>query len=135
MLFNSPAYGVFLLATFAAFWLVHKHRLARVVLLVLASYGFYFYGTYDAAREQPVPLGPLGWSILCLGIIFVGSTIDFWVGKGLGRAKNPPARKALLLTSIVYYLGVLSVFKYWNFAFDGVADLAHAVGLPLSPVH
>jgi len=135
MLFNSPAYGVFLLATFAAFWLVHKHRLARVVLLVLASYGFYFYGTYDAAREHTVPLGPLGWSFLCLGIIFVGSTIDFWVGKGLGRAKNPTARKALLLTSIVYYLGVLSVFKYWNFAFDGVADLAHAIGLPLSPVH
>lgn len=135
MLFNSPAYGVFLLFTFAAFWLVRRQRLLRVLLLTVASYGFYFYGTYDAAREQPVPMGPLPWSVLCLAIIFVGSTIDFWVGKRLGKTESPRARKALLLVSVVYYLGVLSIFKYWNFAFDSVADLAHALGLPLSPVH
>jgi hypothetical protein len=135
MLFNSPAYGAFLLATFALFWLVHRHRLARVLLLTIASYGFYFFGTLEASREQPVPLGPMAWSALCLGIIFAGSTIDFWVGRKLGKTVSPRARKALLLVSIVYYLGVLSVFKYWNFAFDALAQLAHAVGLPLSPLH
>ena len=135
MLFNSPMFGAFLIATFAIFWLLKRHRLPRVLFLVGASYGFYFYGTYDAAREQPVPMGPFAWSVLCLGIIFVGSTIDFWVGKQLGKTTHPTGRKALLLLSIVYYLGVLSVFKYWNFAFDSIAELAHALGVPLSPVH
>ncbi len=135
MLFNSPTYGVFLLGTFVVFWLVRRNRIARSLLLVGASYGFYFYGTFDAAREQPVPLGPLGWSVLCLAIIFVGSTLDFWVGKQLGKTESPGRRKALLLMSIFYYLGVLSIFKYWNFAFDSIADLMSALGVPFSPVH
>jgi D-alanyl-lipoteichoic acid acyltransferase DltB (MBOAT superfamily) len=135
MLFNSPLYGVFLLATFAVFWLLYRRRLPRALFLVLASYGFYFYGTYDVAQTEPVPLGPLGWSVLCLGIIFVGSTIDFWVGRALGRTERPAARKALLLVSLVYYLGVLSVFKYWNFAADSLAALFAFAGVAVNATH
>src|ERR1700689_4709855 len=97
MLFNSALYGAFLLATFAVFWLLRDRRLPRALFLVVASYGFYFYGTWDAAIEEEVPLGAIGWSILCLGIIFVGSTLDFWIGQALGRTERPRARKALLL--------------------------------------
>lgn len=135
MLFNSALYGVFLLATFAVFWLLHARRLLRTLFLVLASYGFYFYGTYDAATEQDVPLGPLGWSLLCLGIIFVGSSLDFWIGRMLGKTEDPRARKALLLVSIVYYLGVLSVFKYWNFAIDSFAAVLSSLGAHVRPAH
>ncbi|MFO0679652.1 MAG: MBOAT family O-acyltransferase [Polyangiaceae bacterium] len=120
MLFNSPLYGAFLLVTFVVFWAIRKHRLARVVFLTLASYGFYFYGTYDTANEQGAPLGPFGWAILCLGIIFVGSTLDFWIGRALGKVEKPSLRKALLLLSVVYYLGVLAIFKYWDFAMETV---------------
>ena len=135
MLFNSPLYGVFLLATFCVFWLLRKHRIARVLFLVAASYGFYFYGTYDAARDQPVPLTPLGWSTLCLAIIFVGSTLDFWIGRALGKIEDRRARLALLLVSIVYYLGVLAVFKYFNFFVDNVAQIAARLGTPIKPTH
>jgi alginate O-acetyltransferase complex protein AlgI len=135
MLFNSPLYGVFLLATFAVFWLLYRHRLPRALFLVLASYGFYFYGTWDAAATEDVPLGPWGWAVLCLGIIFVGSTIDYWVGRALGKTRHPHARKALLLISIVYYLGVLSVFKYWNFAADSFTALLELAGVKVSPTH
>jgi D-alanyl-lipoteichoic acid acyltransferase DltB (MBOAT superfamily) len=82
-----------------------------------------------------VPLGPLAWSTLCLGVIFVGSSLDYWIGRALGRAENAFARKALLLTSIVYYLGVLSVFKYFNFFVDNVAELARLLHLPMRAVH
>jgi alginate O-acetyltransferase complex protein AlgI len=135
MLFNSALYGVFLLATFGVFWLLHADRLLRAAFLVLASYGFYFYGTWDAATQEAVPLGPLGWSLLCLGVIFVGSTLDYWIGRALGRTKSEAARKALLLTSIVYYLGVLSIFKYWNFGVDSVTSLLGAVGVHATPTH
>jgi D-alanyl-lipoteichoic acid acyltransferase DltB (MBOAT superfamily) len=135
MLFNSPLYGAFLLATFVVFWLIRRYRLPRVLFLILASYGFYFYGTWDTAKAQEVPLGPFGWSVLCLGVIFVGSSLDFWIGRALGRIENRHARRALLLVSIFYYLGVLSVFKYWNFAADTFADVARALGGHVSPTH
>jgi alginate O-acetyltransferase complex protein AlgI len=135
MLFNSPLYGIFLVATFIVFWLIRRYRLPRVLFLILASYGFYFYGTYDAAVTQDVPLGPFGWATLCLGVIFVGSSLDFWIGRALGKLENRHARLALLLVSIFYYLGVLSIFKYWNFAADTFADLARALGGRVSPTH
>jgi alginate O-acetyltransferase complex protein AlgI len=128
MLFNSPLYGVFLVGTWVAFWALRERRLPRVLLLVGASYAFYFYGTWDAAREEQVPLRPVGWALLCLGIIFVGSTIDFFVGRTLARTERPAARNALLLVSLAYYLGVLGVFKYWNFAAESFASLFAAVG-------
>jgi len=135
MLFNSSLYGAFLLATFVVFWSLRTKRLARSIFLVLASYGFYLFGTWDAAREQAVPLGPIGWSILCLGIIFVGSTLDYFLGRMLGRVDDPKKRKALLLVSVVYYLGVLSLFKYFNFAIDSFHDLLALFGVDVAVTH
>jgi alginate O-acetyltransferase complex protein AlgI len=135
MLFNSPLYGAFLVATFAVFWILRRGHRARILFLIAASYAFYFYGTYDAARDEPVPLTPIGWSAMCLGIIFVGSSLDFYIGRALGKIQKPRARLALLLVSIVYYLGVLSIFKYWNFGADTVADVTRVLGLHVKVTH
>jgi len=135
MLFNSALYGVFLLCTYAVFWALRSRRAARALFLVLASYAFYFFGTYDTAKEQNPPFGPWGWSALCLAIIFFGSTLDFAIGRKLGSTEDPKKRKALLLVSIVYYLGVLALFKYFNFAVDSFADLFRAFGVHINPVH
>jgi D-alanyl-lipoteichoic acid acyltransferase DltB (MBOAT superfamily) len=128
MLFNSPVYGVFLLVTYVVYWGLRRHRLPRTIFLAIASYLFYVVGTYDAATEQEVPFGAIGWTALCVAIIFLGSSLDFFIGKKLGRTEDPTQRKALLLVSIVYYLGVLAVFKYFNFFVDSFASLAHALG-------
>jgi alginate O-acetyltransferase complex protein AlgI len=82
-----------------------------------------------------VPLGPIGWSTLCLGIIFVGSSLDFQIGKALAKTEAPRSRKALLLCSIVYYLGVLSLFKYFNFAADSITHALHVFGVRINPLH
>ncbi len=128
MLFNSPLYGAFLLGTWCLFWLFRRARAARALFLVLASYAFYFYGTWDAAQGEAVPLAAGWWAFSCLGVIFVGSSIDFVVGRMLGKVAHQGGRNALLLVSIVYYLGVLAIFKYWNFAADSLASLLAAVG-------
>jgi alginate O-acetyltransferase complex protein AlgI len=135
MLFNSALYGAFLLGALAVFWLLHAQRVARGLFLVVASYGFYFYGTWDAATQEEVPFGALGWSVLCLGIIFVGSTLDYWIGRALGRTEDPRLRRALLLVSVVYYLGVLAIFKYFNFAADTFASLLSALGVSSAAAH
>ena len=135
MLFASPLYGVFLFVTYVAFWALRRRSILRPLFLTAASYLFYFVGTYDAAVDQEVPLGPLGWTLLCVAIIFVGSSLDFYVGRMLGRTENPHARRALLLISVVYYLGVLSVFKYFNFAVDSCAAVMSWAGVNVSPTH
>ncbi len=133
MLFNSPLYGVFLVGTWAAFWLLGpRRRAARALFLVGASYAFYFYGTWDAARDESLPLTASRWALLCLGVIFAGSTIDFFVGRALARVTRPAARNVLLCVSLGYYLGVLSFFKYWNFAAESLASIAAAMGAHLS---
>jgi D-alanyl-lipoteichoic acid acyltransferase DltB (MBOAT superfamily) len=135
MLFASPLYGFFLGITWVGFWVLRRWGRARALARVLASYAFYFYGTWDAATREPVPLRPVGWAVLCLAVIFGGSTVDFFVGLALARSRRRWARNALLLTSIVYYLGVLSIFKYWSFAADAVASLSAALGLHASVPH
>jgi D-alanyl-lipoteichoic acid acyltransferase DltB (MBOAT superfamily) len=129
MLFNTPLYGVFLVGAWAVFWLLGaRRRAARALFLVGASYAFYFYGTWDAAQGESLPLTAPHWALLCLAVIFVGSTIDFYVGRALARVTRPAARNALLGVSLAYYLGVLAFFKYWNFAADSLASLAAALG-------
>jgi alginate O-acetyltransferase complex protein AlgI len=135
MLFNSPLYGAFLIATWVVFWLLRRVRLARAFFLVVASYAFYFFGTWEAARDEPVPLAPVWWAVLCLGVIFVGSTLDFFVGGLIPRARTRAARNALLFVSIAYYLGVLACFKYWNFAADSLASLLAALGARVHVTH
>src|SRR6202008_4168580 len=107
----------------------------RPLFLTAASYLFYFVGTYDSAVDQEVPLGPLRWTLLCVAIIFVGSSLDFFVGRMLGRTENPHARRALLLVSVVYYLGVLSIFKYFNFVIDSFVAVMSWAGVTVSPTH
>jgi D-alanyl-lipoteichoic acid acyltransferase DltB (MBOAT superfamily) len=135
MLFNSPLYGVFLVTTWAIFWLLRRAHGPRALFLVGASYLFYFYGTWEAAKDEAVPLAAPWWALLCLAVIFVGSTIDFWIGRALARVTRPAARNALLLASIGYYLGVLAFFKYWNFAADSIAALLAAVGAHVQVTH
>jgi alginate O-acetyltransferase complex protein AlgI len=135
MLFNSPFYGVFLGATWIVFWLLRHQRTARALFLVVASYVFYFYGTWSAARDEPVPLSPVAWAVLCMAILFVGSTVDFFVGRALANIRRRAARNALLLVSILYYIGVLALFKYFNFAIDSVASIASAFGVHIAPTH
>jgi len=136
MLFNSPLYGVFLAGTWGVFWLLGpRRRAARALFLVGASYAFYFYGTWDAAEGESLPLSAPRWALLCLGVIFVGSTIDFSVGLALARVTRPAARNALLCVSLVYYLGVLAFFKYANFAVESLSSIAAAVGAHVTVTH
>jgi alginate O-acetyltransferase complex protein AlgI len=135
MLFNSALYGVFLLGTYVVFWLSAARPRLRTLFLVAASYAFYFYGTYDAARDEEVPFGPVLWSVLCLAIIFLGSTLDYGIGRGLEKTDDPRKRKALLIVSLLYYGGVLSLFKYFNFAADSISAALHAAGVNVNPIH
>ena len=117
MLFNSAQYALFLIVVFFGFWGMARYRLLRTVFLLGASYYFYAH-----------------WNWRYLGLIFLSSTVDYLVGRGLAAKDDPGRRKQLLLCSIVFNLGVLCAFKYFNFFSDSVGSLAALLGIELDPV-
>ncbi|SEM30190.1 D-alanyl-lipoteichoic acid acyltransferase DltB, MBOAT superfamily [Stigmatella aurantiaca] len=92
---TSLPYLVFLALTFALYWAVHRHRVARLGVLLAASVCFY-----------------VAWTPLPIIVFFVGAGFDHLVVKGLARAQSPRVRKALVTASVVFNLGLLGSFKY-----------------------
>ena len=107
MAFNSFEFALFLPIVFALYWGVFKNKLnLQNAFLVVVSY--IFYGAWD-------------WRFL--GLIFFSSLVDFTIGKKMGDTENEDHRKYLLWISLAVNLGLLGVFKYYNFFADSLADL------------
>ena len=108
MLFNTPAFFLFLVVVFAVYWAVGKCHVQNQLLLA-ASY--VFYACWD-------------WRFLAL---LVGlSAVTHLVAKAGGK-------KSIWLICVVG-LGTLGLFKYFNFFSTSFAALSAAVGLQWSPV-
>lgn len=98
MLFNSENFLFFFVLVFAIYWFVLKGIRSRNVFLILASY--YFYACWD-------------WRFL--GLIVLSSLIDYCVGLQLGKTSSQRTRRIFLGLSLVCNLGILGIFKYYDF--------------------
>ncbi|WP_221392632.1 MBOAT family protein [Dyadobacter sp. NIV53] len=112
MLFNSISFVFFfVIVTTLYFLLPHKYRW---FLLLVASCIFYM-------AFVPVYILILGFTIV----------IDYFAGIYIEKAAG--ARRKLLLTvSLVANVGILAIFKYFNFISANLTDLLHTLGLPVS---
>ncbi len=102
MPFNSIDYAIFLPIVFILYWFVAYKNLRIQNALVLAS-SMLFYGWWD-------------WRFLVL--VWISTIVDFSVGLCLQGQNNQAKRKLLLWTSITTNLGLLGLFKYYNFFID-----------------
>ncbi|MBJ6367911.1 MBOAT family O-acyltransferase [Snuella sedimenti] len=99
MLFNSLDFALFLPVVFLLYWFtVQRHLKVQNVLIVVASY--VFYGWWD-------------WRFL--GLIAFSTIVDYTIGLLLAKQSSPVKRKGLLWASIIINIGLLGVFKYYNF--------------------
>jgi alginate O-acetyltransferase complex protein AlgI len=96
VLFNSWQYVLFLPLVVALHFAV-PHRLRWAVLL-LASYVFY-----------------ACWEPAYLVLIVASTVVDYGAGRGMGSARTPGRKRALLCLSLLANLGLLFAFKYWDF--------------------
>jgi alginate O-acetyltransferase complex protein AlgI len=113
VLFNSLAYLIFLPVTWVIFWAIPARR--RLEWMLIASYVFY-----------------ASWSIPYAAMIFGLVVVNYVFGLVLGRATT--RRRALLGVFIALDLGVLGIFKYYDFFVGSVAGVANAVvGADLDP--
>ena len=107
MLFNSLQYLVFFPVVVCLYFLL-PHRY-RWMLLLAASW--YFYAC---------------WKVKYLGLLFLTTTVDYTAARLIERARAPRARRLLLMTSLAMNLGLLFLFKYFNFVNDSLnAAFAH----------
>jgi alginate O-acetyltransferase complex protein AlgI len=114
VLFTSLEYLVFLPLAFAAFWTLKSRR---VELLLVASYIFY-----------------ASWSIPYALLVFGMAVSNYIFGLIIGRA-GQGSKRLLLIVFVAFDLGVLALFKYWDFAAANIWPLAHTfLGVTADPV-
>ncbi len=112
MLFNSLEFLLFLPIVFVLYWFVCQNRVKWQNALVLVS-SYIFYGWWDERF---------------LILIFLSTVVDFTIGLSMSRQQEPQKRKLLLWGSILFNLGVLGFFKYYNFFIDSWIDLCSGFG-------
>jgi alginate O-acetyltransferase complex protein AlgI len=112
MLFNSIEFAIFLPVVFFLYWLLANRNLHfQNILLLLASY--FFYGWWD-------------WRFLLLLIAI--SIFNYLVGIRIGVNEIEKRRKIWLIIGLIINIGILSVFKYFNFFIDSFIDFISIIG-------
>ena len=111
MYFNSTVYGLFFVTVFVLYWLLRRNRTARYALLLVASW--FFYGS---------------WNWKYLSLIWISTLLDYWISGRLAELDrtdlaNAAKRRGLLLVSLVGNLGILGVFKYYDFFRNNIEDV------------
>ena len=114
MLFNSFEYLLFLPIVFLLYWFVFdyalrscKHQLLwQNFFVFIASY--IFYGWWD-------------WRFLIL--IAITTTLSFLSGLGIELAPTQRGKKAVMIANIVVNLGILGIYKYYDFFAREFAEL------------
>jgi len=114
MLFCSLAYLGFFAAVFVLYWALPWHR-ARIGLLLVASFLFY-----------------ASWNRWLAVLVFVCTTMDYVLARGMDAWTAPRRRRLLLAVSLCVNLGLLAYFKYTNFFLQSLEDGLHAAGLHAS---
>lgn len=113
MIFTEAIFFVFLVAVFAAYWLLKKHREWQLRLLLVAS--AIFYGWWD-------------WRFLLLigTVVLISWVTAQQVSK---HQEGASSRRAWLIFGVTSSLTILGVFKYFNFFADSSIAMLQAIGL------
>ena len=143
MLFNTLAFAKFFIFVFTVSWLLARWPRARFGFLATMSYVFYagldvFSAKFlGGVREQGLfaALRLSAPHLVFVPIVFIGSTVDYWLAVWLARTEDPSKRKRALFVTIAMNASVLLVFKYYNFVLDQLEGLAHVVHAPFPNLH
>ena len=116
MLFNSFEFFLFLPVVFVLYWFVLNKSLKWQNALVLAA-SYFFYGW---------------WSWAFMALLMASTLLDYLYGFGVAAVDRKKA-KLFLWLSVVNNLGILGVFKYYNFFALEVQQGLDLLGLQTNP--
>ena len=112
MIFTEFRFILFFLIAFGVHWSLRVNWMRKVWLLA-CSYAFY-----------------AAWDWRFLSLIITSTLVDYVVGLALQRSDRHRVRAAWLVLSLVVNLGLLGVFKYFNFFVASGAELLGFLGIP-----
>jgi alginate O-acetyltransferase complex protein AlgI len=116
MTFNSVAFAIFLTVVFSLYWFITNNSLkAQNILLLFASY--FFYGWWD-------------WRFMVLLVCL--SVLNYFIAIRIDKNELKKRRKMWLLAALFINIGILGVFKYFNFFIDSFIDLISFTGYNLA---
>ena len=106
MLFNSFEFAIFLPIVFLLYWFVFDYAMRKCkrqllwqnLFVVVASY--IFYGWWD-------------WRFLIL--IAITTLLSFLSGIGIEYAPTQRGKKAVMIANIIVNIGILGIYKYYDF--------------------
>lgn len=116
MLFIEIRYFIFFAAFFAVYWML-RSNVQRKWLMVVASYGFYAM-----------------WDWRWLGLLFLSTVVSHIVARGIFLSRNDVERRWWLVPSLVFHIGMLGVFKYFDFFSASFAALLTSLGVTADPI-
>jgi alginate O-acetyltransferase complex protein AlgI len=114
MLFTELTFFFFFAGLFALYWAIPSNKY-RIYLLLVAS--AVFYGAWDWRF-----LGLIGFVIL----------VVYWAHIRIIGSSSRSVRYWTLTAAVIALLGVLGVFKYFNFFADNAVFLLGSLGIPVS---
>lgn len=115
MIFNSYEFLLFALLFFAVFFFLPKKF--KLPFILVSSY--FFYGW---------------WNVKFLSLILISTLVDFVVAQKIAETPDQNRKRKFLWISLAVNLGILSLFKYYDFFTSSFADLLNAIGLEVEPV-
>lgn len=111
MLFNSAIFFVFLPTILLLYWIAHKHLKLQNIILLVSSYIFYGW-----------------WDYRFLILIATSTVIDYYVGLKIYNSEQKSIKKKWMLVSIIFNIGLLGFFKYYNFFIDSWVESLNILG-------
>lgn len=116
MIFSSGLFLFCSLLFLPLYMLLRRTTTLRIIYVSLFSLFFY----YESSGEYVL-------------ILLFAATMDFFIGRAIGRSEDEVYRKRLLLTSICVNIGMLSYFKYFYFLLDLGQMLLASLGIATEP--
>ncbi len=106
MLFNSIDFAIFLPIVFLLYWFVFNKNIKTQNIFILGA-SYVFYGWWD-------------WRFLSL--MLFSTLTDYLISILLNNNYSFSIRKGLLWTSILINLGLLGLFKYYNYFIENLCS-------------
>ena len=118
MIFNSFSFLLFFTVFFLLYYLLNKQIKLQNILLLIGSYIFYGW-----------------WDFRFLSLIIFSTLVDYWVGNKISSSHTHNRKRNLLIFSLGVNLGLLMIFKYYNFfitsLYDSLNHLGYTIENPL----
>lgn len=115
MIFVSIEFAIFLVVVFLLYWIKRWNNFKIQNILLLAA-SYFFYGMWD-------------WRFLIILVLL--SLANFGFGLLIDINEVNKRKKFWLISGLILNIGILAVFKYYNFFIDSFIDLISLFGYNL----